>query len=320
MRSRVAVMVWSLLFTGLAWKASDALEPQAEAASSAATPIGAQSELQAYPYPSRDFMAEEKPQRRLPFTLRSEWLTDSDSGLVTAEVDAKFPLLGFQTPPPLVKVGIAFTDLFAAESFDLPEELYQYSIGLAWVRPLNDRWTVRTMLGVAMATDNQNTSSDAWQFRGGVFAMYKRDEQLTWTFGALAMGRDDLPVIPAIGAVWQPNPSTRVDLLFPQPKINRLVWDDGSRQQWAYIGFGINGNTWAYERTTLGDDRLTYKDLRMVIGWEMRPSASAGMPYATGRVIRAEVGYAFSREFEFESETRVEDLGDGLMLGFSTRF
>ncbi len=266
------------------------------------------------------YFDQAKPPRRPPVGFQAEWIGDSQFGLATAKVDTTLPLLMFGTPPPLVKVGFSYTDLFAAESFGLPANLYEYSVGLAWVRPINDRWTVRTMLGVGLATDNENNSSDGWQFRGGVFAMLKRSEQLTWTFGGVATGRDDLPVIPAVGAVWMPNPCTRVDLLFPQPRINRLIIDDGSRQQWAYFGFGINGKTWGYEQPGMIDDRLTYKDVRMVVGWEARPAASAGLPFAIGRTTKLELGYVFSREFKFENETRVEALSDGLMLGVTTKF
>ena len=43
--------------------------------------------------------------------------------------------------------------------------------------------------------------------------------------------------------------------------------ENGSRQQWAYLGGGINGSTWAYEQTSGVNDRLTYNDLRIVLGW-----------------------------------------------------
>jgi hypothetical protein len=68
------------------------------------------------------------------------------------------------------------------------------------------------------------------------------------------------------------------------------------------------------------DDRLTYNDRRVVVGWESRPSASGGMPFAMGKTIKAEIGYAFSREFEFENETRVETLGDSVLFGILTKF
>lgn len=66
-----------------------------------------------------------------PFTLSSEWITDSETGLVTAEATATIPLLFIRTPPPLVKVGFAYTDLFGAEEFGLPDDLYEYSIGFS---------------------------------------------------------------------------------------------------------------------------------------------------------------------------------------------
>ncbi len=258
--------------------------------------------------------------RRPPVGLSSEWITDSEFGLVTASANTTFPLLFTGTPPPLVKVGFAYTDLFAADDLGLPDDLYEYTIGLTWFRKLNERWTVRTMLGIGLATDNQNTSSDAWQFRGGVFGIYKRNECLSWTFGALATGRDDLPVIPAIGAVWMPHPAIRYDLTFPKPRVNFLLFDDDSRQHWAYFGGGINGSTWGFQQTGLINDRLTYKDWRIVVGWESRPASSARMPFALGKTIQMEVGYVFSREFEFENETRVESLADSFMIGVSTRY
>lgn len=262
-----------------------------------------------------------KPPRRPPVGWSAEWIADSDVGLATTDVHATVPLLGpFGTPPPLVKVGFAYTNLFAADSFDLPNDLFEYSIGLTWIRPINDRWTVLTMLGVGMATDNQNQSSDAWQFRGGVFGVYQRCEAWKWTFGALATGRDDLPVIPAVGVVWQPRRDFQFDITFPRPRVNYLISDNGSRQHWTYLGAAINGSTWAYETSGMIDDRLTYRDWRIVAGWESRPAGSTVMERAFGKTIQAEIGYALSREFEFQDDTREEALEDAFLMRITTRF
>ena len=258
--------------------------------------------------------------RGAPFALSSEWITASESGLATAQANITVPLLFVGTPPPLVKAGFAYTDLFAADRFGLPDDLYEYTIGLSRVRRINDSWTIRTMLGIGFATDGSNTSSDAWQFRGGAFGIYKRSENLSWTFGALATGRDDLPVIPAVGAVWMPNPNLRYDLTFPKPRVNFLLGEKGARQQWAYLGGGINGSTWGYEQSGSVDDRLTYKDVRIVVGVESRPTSSARMPFAIGRTFQAEIGYVFAREFEFEDETRFEELDDSFMVALTTKF
>ena len=158
------------------------------------------------------------------------------------------------------------------------------------------------------------------QFRGGVFAIWKQNQQWQWTFGAIALGRSDLPVIPAVGAVYQPNPTTRFDLILPKPKVNFLLADDGQRQQWAYFGGGLNGSTWGYERSDLVNDTLTYGDLRIVGGWESRPSAPPGTPFVIGRKFGFEIGYAFSRDLEFEVGEVEIGLEDAFLFQVSTSY
>lgn len=257
----------------------------------------------------------------IPVSLESEWLFDSDVGLATQSATLKLPLLiGSGSPPPIVNLGVAYTDLSAHDALELPNHLYEYSAGLSWIKRFNERWMTRAMIGMDYATDNENTSSDSWRFTGGVFAIYQKSPQLSWTFGAIALGRSDLPVVPALGAVWLPQPNTRVDLILPNPKVNFLLSDDGQRQQWAYLGAGINGNTWGYHRPTFGDDALTYSDVRVVVGWQSRPSAPANRPYVPGRKFSVEAGYAFSRDLEFENDSVEVPLEDALTFRISTRY
>jgi len=271
---------------------------------------------------SSDGLAEDSKNysRRPPIGLKAEWIADSQTGIASTDFNISLPLLFIRTPPPIVKVGINYTSLQTPESFGIPEDLFEYSVGIASVRKLSERWNVRSILGVELATDNENRSSDAWRFRGGVFATYSRNENVNWTVGAIAMGRQDLPVIPVVGAVWLPSPSVRVDLVYPQPRINGLLFDDGDRQQWVYFGGGTSGSTWGYQRFDAIDDQLTYSDLRVVLGLESRPAGSSGMPFVRGKTMQLELGYVFSRELEFEQTTRRESLGDALMLSFSTKF
>lgn len=261
-----------------------------------------------------------KGPRRPPVGLNAEWLIGSNDGLVTSEANITLPILGVGSPPPLIKVGFTFTDLIAGENLDLPDSLFEYTIGVSWIKPINDRWVIRTMLGIGHATDNENRTSDAWQFRGGMFAIFKYNEQWSWTFGALATGRQDLPVIPAVGAVWNQSDILRVDFTFPKPKINWLLIDTGTREHWSYVGAGFGGRTWAYQKSDGTNDLLTYSDWRFVLGWESRPSGSGRMPYAAGQVFNVELGYVFSRDLEFDRETTETPLDDVIMLSISSKF
>jgi hypothetical protein len=258
---------------------------------------------------------------RIPVTLRGEWITDADTSLSSYETAIKFPILNiFGSPPPIVRVGFDYTNLDSEIAGDFPEDLFEYSVGVSRVRRWTDRWVFRSSIGVAYATDNENRSSDAWQFRGSAFGIYQYNSWWQFSVGAIALGRRDLPVIPAIGAVWTPNSFTRVDLIPPIPTANFLLSDDGVRQRWLYTGFGFSGTTWAYQSPSLGDDVLTYRDLRLVVGWHSTPKPPPGIPYARGRKNRIEIGYAFSRELEFDDDVSSVDLNDSFLFRLSSDY
>ena len=150
--------------------------------------------------------------------------------------------------------------------------------------------------------------------------MYRPNDEWTWILGAIALGRNDLPVVPAVGVIWQPTPGLRFDLTLPKPKVAFLLADQGDRQQWAYLGGGINGGTWAYERAGGIDDQVTYGDWRFVLGWESTPPPEAGMPFTRGRKIGVEIGYAFSRKFKFDSAQPTIQLDDAWIVRGSLSF
>lgn len=261
--------------------------------------------------------------KSVPGDLEAEWLTDPDTGYRKLSTGISFPLLFLKRdggPPPMVQLGFNHTDMNFANRFGLPGDLYETSFGLSGVRVFNERWAVRSILGMDFATDGENRSSDAWRFRGGAFAIYEANPQLKLSFGAIALGREDLPVVPALGAVWQPNDRTRWDLILPRPKVSYLLTDDGCRQNWIYTGIGLEGNTWGYETATGQNRQLSYGDWRWTLGWESRPSAPAGVPFVLGRKFTAEIGYAFSRDIELDSGSPEISLPGSFLIRTSTRY
>lgn len=256
------------------------------------------------------------------FSFAAEWQTETDGvGIVSYDSGVNFPTYPlFGPPPPFINVGFAYTSIDDRSGSGLPADLYETELGLAWMRRINDRWMLRFMGGTSFATDGSNNSSDAWRFRGGVFALYRRSPEWTWTFGAIALGRNDLPVLPAVGVIYQPNPSTRLDLIMPRPRLSFVLVDNGARQQWGYLGAALNGTTWGVERSDRMHDQLTYGDVRLVIGWESTPTPEPGMPFTGGRKIGVEAGYVFSRDFEWDSDESKIPLDDAWMLRGSVSF
>lgn len=259
----------------------------------------------------------------IPGDLEAEWVTESDFGYRRLGTGLAFPLLFLKReggPPPMMRLGFNHTDLNFSDRFDLPGDLYEVSFGVSGVHVFNDRWAVRSILGMDFATDGENRSRDAWRFRGGAFAIYEMNPRLKLSFGAIALGRQDLPVVPALGAIWQPNDRTRCDLILPRPKVSYMLTDDGNRQNWIYTGIGLEGNTWGYETPTGQDRQLSYGDWRWTLGWESRPSAPAGVPFVLGRKYSAEIGYAFSRDIELDNEANEISLPSSFLVRISTRY
>ena len=256
------------------------------------------------------------------FDFSADWYGESDE-IEMSNLGGKvrvplYPIFG--PPPPFLSAGLTYTDIDSPSGIDLPGELFETSLGLSWMRRINDRWMLQSLLGAAFATDGHNQSSDAWQFRGGLFALYRPNPRWTWTFGALALGRNDIPVVPAIGLICQPSESIRFDLNFPRPRANYLLFDNGARQQWLYVGGGLNGGTWGYQRIGGTNDQITYRDWQLVLGWESTPRRQAGMPFVIGRKLGVEFGYAFGRRFEFERLPGEIELGDSVILRATASF
>lgn len=254
--------------------------------------------------------------------LSGEWQAETnDIGLTFFGGRVSIPTYPvFGPPPPFINLGFNYTRIAAPLSLGLPESLYETELGCTWIRKLNERWMLRIMAGASFATDGQNDSDDAWRFRGGVFAMYRRNARWTWTFGAIALGRNDLPVVPAVGLIHQPNPSLRFDLTMPRPRIAFLLADNGPRQRWGYLGISLNGTTWGAERVDGRLDQLTYGDFRAVLGWESVPTPENGVPFTRGRKLGVEIGYVFSRDLEWEVDGSAIRLDDVLMLRASVSF
>jgi len=246
----------------------------------------------------------------------AEWEPESD-GLVISSYDlsAQIPLYPvFGPPPPFINAGYSFTHIAAPAALDVPESLQDFSLGLAWMRQINDKWMARFMLSGAFASDMHNTGSDAWQIRGGGFALYRPNERWSWAFGAMATGRNDIPVIPAVGVIWEPAPQCRANLMMPSPRISYLLAESSTRQHWGYVGGGLSGGNWAYDRASGAGEQLSYREFRLVLGWESMPPRPPGTYRSTGTRFHSEIGYVFGRQFEFDYSGDDVDLNDALLL------
>lgn len=251
-----------------------------------------------------------------------DWEPVSDGlGLESYDVSITLPTYPiFGPPPPMITTAYSYTHLTSDPALELPGDLHEASVGLGWVRRINRRWVTRWMINATYASDLQNTGSDAWQIRGGGFGVYRPDDRWSFAIGALATGRSDIPVLPAVGFIFEPSDYVKLNLMMPEPRISWWLCEREGRQLWAYLGGGIGGGNWAVSRPGEIRDRLNYREWRLVAGWEWKPVQVRGQFRPMGRVFLFEVGYALGREINFKSGAPDIDLGEAFLLRTGFRF
>jgi hypothetical protein len=182
-----------------------------------------------------------------------------------------------------------------------------------WKRPINDRLGSMVLVTPSIRSDFE-TNEGAFRLFGMALLTWQWvPRTLSVSGGVVYTGREDFPVLPAMGLLWTPSPEWRVDVQFPSPRISRRIRKNGGDSEtWAYLGGVFGGNTWAVTRTGGAEDILTISDLRLVTGIEYLQRENRGF--------FAEVGYVFNRSIEYTNVPFQADLDSAVMLRFGVSF
>lgn len=231
---------------------------------------------------------------------------DLSSGQLEASIGLGVPLGNFDN---ILGVTPAFRVdwIDAAPALEIPDELYETGVQFFWRKPLNERWSAMAIVGPAYRGDF-TTSRRAFRVFGlGLLSWEFRPELLSLSFGAVYLDRADIPLLPAVGLMWTPNPVTRLDIRFPESRFSYRFQKNGSASEtWAYLSGGIGGNTWAVTRPSGQPDEVSLRDWRLVAGVEQIVDGGGGW--------LVEAGYAFNRRLEYESSSGETSLSDGVLL------
>jgi len=134
----------------------------------------------------------------------------------------------------------------------------------------------------------------------------------TARLGAYYLDRNKVKILPAGGILWVPNPDTRWDLFFPEPKLSHYLTTHGTKDVWWYITGYYGGGAWTIEDTAGGDDRIDINDIRVLVGFECGQNDLLRQGF---RNYFFEVGYSFDRELVFvNNPVGTLSLGESLVF------
>jgi len=201
----------------------------------------------------------------------------------------------------------------AAPGLDVPAELFDVGVSFFHRKAINDHLSTMVIVRPSVRSDF-TTSDNAFRLFGlGLINWDCVPDELALSFGAVALGRADLPVLPAVGLTWTPDPERRLDLRFPESRLSfRLAKDGAQSETWSYVSAGLGGNTWAVTRATGQSDELSLRDIRLIFGVDHVVDGGGGW--------FAQCGYAFSRRIEYESTATDVSLSDGVLLEAGWRY
>lgn len=195
---------------------------------------------------------------------------------------------------------------------DLPPIAYSAFLDAGWQSDPARIMGAELGLRVGMFSDFEANTSDSLRIMGRALGRVRLTPAATLKLGAIYLDRNKVKLLPAGGILWQPNPETRFDLFFPEPKLAHYLATVGTMDAWWYVGGYYGGGSWTVKRTSGANESIDINDLRLVLGleWGRNEQMREGR-----RVAFLEAGYVFQRELLFkESPADNLDLQDSFMV------
>jgi len=266
--------------------------------------------------PERSPLPAERALRSLK--LNSTWLPDQQTtGLAIndLEVSATWAVpLAKESAPLLVTTALAghWWEGPQASLPALPASLCDLYLDIGW-QPRFARWLFAD-LGVTpgLYADFKDAPSAGFLLRGRALGIVAFSPELQVVAGLLWVNRNQVKLLPAGGVLWQPSPDTKLDLVFPQPKIAQRLGGTARAQWWGYLAGEFGGGRWATTDSSGQTDWIDYTDTRALVGLEC--------VFLDGLKGHIEAGYAFGRKVTFSSGAAEFEPDSALLLRAGLRY
>lgn len=185
---------------------------------------------------------------------------------------------------------------------DLPSKAYSAFLDVGWESDPSQMFGTEFGLRFGGFSEFGVWNSRSFRVMGKALANFRLTPATVMKAGVYYVNRVDIKLVPAFGFQCQPNPQTRIDLLFPQPRFSRFFRTLGTRDVWWYLSGDYGGGSWTIERTSAphaGEvESMAIDDLRAVMGLEWGKTEALRLGR---RAAFAEVGWVFHRRVKYRS-------------------
>lgn len=188
---------------------------------------------------------------------------------------------------------------------DLPSAAYSAFLDAGWQSDPVRTFGLETGIRLGVFTDYETMNSESFRILGKLLGRVRVTPTSVAKAGVYWVDRNRIKLVPAGGIFWTPNPDTRFELFFPEPKLTHYLATIGRTDVWWYGTGYFGGGTWTITRASGAEDSVDINDLRVMLGLDFGQNQLLRGGQRTGFV---EAGYAFEREiiYRFNPQDNVE--------------
>lgn len=193
---------------------------------------------------------------------------------------------------------------------DLPERAYSAVLDTYFRSDVTQRLGVELAAGVGIYTDFNTLTFHSLRVTGKGLMHLRLTPDTVMKAGVWYLGRNHIRLLPAVGIVWTPNPQTRWDIFFPQPRLSQYFTTVNELDVWWYLGGEYGGDAWTIERENGFSDQIDINDIRLSVGleWGSPKAMETGTRYGfleTGLVFNREIRYSTTPADNFAPKSTI---------------
>lgn len=175
----------------------------------------------------------------------------------------------------------------------LPPVLYDLYVDFGWRAAITSGWMIDLALSPGLSTDFRVTPPDGFRMKGHAITMFDMLPNLRGVLGIWYTNLNSMKIMPVAGFCWQPTENTRIEAVFPQPRIIQSLgcWKGNTWEM--SIGGEFGNGIWAFKNPGNDPETIEYRDLRLLFGLSRNGSNGQATLQA---------GYVFSRELQYPSQ------------------
>ena len=187
-----------------------------------------------------------------------------------------------------VSPGIAAHIWNGPNGIALPSTVYDAYLEVDWTHAFSEEWSLQLNMTPGFYGDFRRWDHGAIvQTNGSAVLEWQATPTVSVQAGAIYLRQFHPHYLPVLGIDWRPNPDTRLELIFPEPRLSRRIWQRDGQQMWIYALGQIAGGAWSVTPPSGPTGVVRYSDLRAGVGLEVISKREL-----SGSI---EAGYVFDR-------------------------